>query len=72
MQTPQDRIVEQLESDAERLTLERDELKDELKILKKMLEDATEEKRKESAHEKYVSRDDQAFSIPYLDLKKAL
>ena len=62
MQTPQDRIVEQLESDVERLTLERDELKDELKILKKMLDDATEELRKEAAHKKYVSRDDQALS----------
>ena len=43
MQTPQDRIIERLESEVGRLTLERDELKDELKILKKMLEDATEE-----------------------------
>ena len=58
MQTPQDRIVEQLESDVEQLTLERDELK----ILKKMLVDATEELRKEAAHKKYVSRDDQALS----------
>lgn len=43
MQTPQDRIIEHLESEVGRLTLERDELKDELKVLKKMLEDATEE-----------------------------
>ena len=61
MPTPQDRIIEQLEFDVGRLELERDELRDELKILKKMVEDATEELRKKTAPKKYVSRDDQAL-----------
>ena len=47
MQTPHDRIVEQLESEIGRLELERDELKEELRISKKMLEDITEELRKD-------------------------
>ena len=61
MPTPQDRIIEQLEFDVGRLELERDKLRDELKILKKMVEDATEELGKETAPKKYVSRDDQAL-----------
>ena len=61
MPTPQDRIIEQLEFDVGRLELERDELRDELKILKKMVEDATEELRKKTTPKKYVSRDDQAL-----------
>ena len=47
MSTPQDRIVEQLESEIGRLELEIDELKEELRISKKMLEDITEELRKD-------------------------
>ena len=43
MPTPQDNIIEQQESDIERLKLEIFELKGEVKILKKMLKDATEE-----------------------------
>ena len=43
MPTPQDKIIEQQESDIERLKLEIFELKGEVKILKKMLKDATEE-----------------------------
>ena len=46
MPTPQDRIIEQQESDLERLKLEIFELKGEIKILKKMLKDATEELQK--------------------------
>ena len=59
MQTPHDRIVEQLESEIGRLTLERDDLKEEIRIIKKMLEDAQEELKKEAVPRKYVSRDDQ-------------
>ena len=61
MQTPHDRIVEQLESEIGRLTLERDDLKEEIRIIKKMLEDAQEELKKEAVPRKYVSRDDQAL-----------
>ena len=39
MLTPEDRIILQLESDVGRLTLERDELRDELQILKQMIKD---------------------------------
>ena len=46
MLTPQDKIIEQLESDIERQKLEIFELKGEIKILKKMLKDATEELQK--------------------------
>jgi len=46
MSTPQDSIIEQQESDLERLKLEIFELKGEIKILKKMLKDATEELQK--------------------------
>ena len=46
MTTPQDKIIEQQESDIERLKLEIFELKGEVKILKKMLKDATEELQK--------------------------
>ena len=59
MSTPQDRIVEQLESEIGRLTLERDDLKEEILIIKKMLEDAQEELKKKPPPRKYVSRDDQ-------------
>ena len=59
MLTPQDRIILQLESDVGRLTLERDDLKEEIRIIKKMLEDAQEELKKEAVPKKYVSRDDQ-------------
>tara|TARA_B100001971_G_C17816551_1_gene346767 strand:+ start:218 stop:409 length:192 start_codon:yes stop_codon:yes gene_type:complete len=41
--TPHDRIIEQQESDLERQKLEIFELKGEIKILKKMLKDATQE-----------------------------
>ena len=43
MPTPQDRIIEQLESKIERLNLEVDDLKEELRISKNMLEDITGE-----------------------------
>ena len=43
MQTPEERIIGQQESDIERLKLEIFELKGEIKILKAMLKDATEE-----------------------------
>ena len=43
MATPQDKIIEQQESDIERLKLDIFELQGEIKILKKMLKDATEE-----------------------------
>ena len=43
MLTPQDKIIEQLESDIERQKLEIFELKGEIKILKKILKDATQE-----------------------------
>ena len=43
MPTPQDNIIEQQESDIERLKLDIFELKGEIKILRKMLKDATEE-----------------------------
>ena len=43
MPTPQDRIIGQLKSEIERLTLEVDEIKEELRISKKMLEDITGE-----------------------------
>ena len=46
MSTPQDSIIEQQESDLERLKLEIFELKGEIKILKKMLKDTTEELQK--------------------------
>ena len=46
MPTPQDRIIEQLKSEIERLTLEVDEIKEELRISKKMLDDITEELQK--------------------------
>ena len=59
MSTLQNRIVEPLESEVERLTLERDDLKEEIRIIKKMLEDAQEELKKEAVPKKYVSRDDQ-------------
>ena len=45
--TPQDKIIDQLESDIERLKLEIFELKGEVKILKKMLKDASEELRRQ-------------------------
>ena len=61
MPTPQDRILLQLESDVGRLTLERNELEGELRILKQMLKDAEGELEKETAPRKYVSRDDQAW-----------
>ena len=41
MLTPEQRIIEQLESEIERLTLEIDEIKEELQISEKMLEDVT-------------------------------
>ena len=46
MSTPQDRIIGQQEADIERLKLEVFELKGEIKILKKMLNDATGELQK--------------------------
>ena len=61
MPTPQDRIVDQLESDVERLKMEIFELRGVNKLLKKQLQEATEEleMEKETAPRKYVSRDDQ-------------
>ena len=50
MSTPQDRIIEQQESDLERQKLEIFELKGEVKILKKMLKDATEEIQKNQGY----------------------
>ena len=50
MSTPQDRIIEQLESDIERQKLELFELKGEIKILKKMLKDATAEIQKQQGY----------------------
>ena len=46
MLTPQDRIKEHLEAELERLTLEREDVKEELQVIKKMLEDATVELKK--------------------------
>ena len=46
MPTSQDRIIEQLKSEIERLTLEIDEIKEELQISEKMLEDVTGELQK--------------------------
>ena len=46
VRTPQARIIEQLESDIERQNLEIFELKGEIKILKRMLKDATQELQK--------------------------
>ena len=46
MSTPQDSIIKHQESDLERLKLEIFELKGEIKILKKMLKDTTEELQK--------------------------
>ena len=43
MLTPEQRIIEQLESDIGLLKLEVDDLKEELRISKKMLEDITGE-----------------------------
>ena len=51
MSTPQDKIIDQLESDVERLKLEIFEIKGENKILKKMLKDATEELQKQQGHD---------------------
>ena len=48
--TPQDRIIEQLESDIERQKLEIFELKGEIKILKQMLKDATQELQKNQGY----------------------
>ena len=50
MSTPQDRIIEQLESDIERQKLEIYELRGEIKILKKMLKDATAEIQKQQGY----------------------
>ena len=43
MLTPEQRIIEQLESEIKRLNLKVDDLKEELRISKKMLEDITGE-----------------------------
>ena len=51
MSTPQDKIIDQLESDVERLKLEIFELKGENKIIKKMLKDATEELQKQQGYD---------------------
>ena len=48
--TPQDRIIEQLESDIERQKLEIFELKGEIKILKQVLKDATQEIQKNQGY----------------------
>ena len=48
--TPQDRIIEQLESDIERQKLEIFELKGEIKILKQVLQDATQEIQKNQGY----------------------
>ena len=45
--TPQDKIIDQLESDLGRYKLEVFELQAEVKILKRMLKDATEEIQKQ-------------------------
>ena len=50
MPTPQDKIIDQQESDIERLKLEVFELQDEIKILKRMLKDATEELQKKQGY----------------------
>ena len=50
MSTPQDKIIEQLESDIERYKLEIFELTGEIKILKHMLKDATEEIQKQQGY----------------------
>ena len=46
IKTPDDRIIEQLESDIGLYKIEIFELKGEIKILKKMLKDATQELQK--------------------------
>ena len=48
MATPQDKIIEQLESDIERYKLEVFDLKGEVKILKAMIKDVTSEFKKEN------------------------
>ena len=48
--TPQDRIIEQLESDIERQKLEIFELKGEIKILKQVLKNATQEIQKNQGY----------------------
>ena len=50
MPTPQDKIIEQLESDIERLKLEIFELKGELKITKGQLKEATLELQKQQGY----------------------
>ena len=46
MSTPQDKIIEQLESDVERLKRENSELKDEIKILGNVLKNTAGELKK--------------------------
>ena len=50
MSTPQDKIIEQLESDIERYKLEIFELQGEVKILKRMLKDASEKLQKQQGY----------------------
>ena len=50
MPTPQDRIIDQLESDIERLKMEIFELKGVNKLLKKQLKEATEELQKNQGY----------------------
>ena len=50
MPIPQDRIIDQLESDVERLKMEIFELKGVNKLLKKQLQEATEELQKNSGY----------------------
>ena len=50
MATPQDKIIEQLESDVERMKLEIFELKGELKITKAQLKEATLEIQKHQGY----------------------
>ena len=50
MPTPHDRIIDQLESDMERLKMEIFELKGVNKLLKKQLQEATEELQKNSGY----------------------
>ena len=48
--TPQDKIIEQLESDIERYKLEIFELQGEVKIIKRMLKDASEKLQKQQGY----------------------
>ena len=50
MKTPQDIIIEQLESDIERYKLEIFELQGEVKIIKRMLKDASEKLQKQQGY----------------------